>query len=147
MPRFKRSVAGIAVERGRLFVARRKAGGDLGGKWEFPGGKVEDGESDEDALRREYREEFGLEVETGPLLASAQFEHNGQSFLLNAYRIFFNSDIYRSDMYRNDMFRLVEHTEWQWAALGVIERLDFAGSDTKLFPALQAYLEQQPAIP
>jgi 8-oxo-dGTP diphosphatase len=137
MPRFKRSVAGIAVERGRVFVARRKAGGDLGGKWEFPGGKVEDGERDEDALRREFQEEFGVEVEPGPLLASAQFEHNGQPFLLNAYRIFFNSDNYR----------LVEHTEWQWAALGVIERLDFAGSDAKLFPALQAYLEQQPAIP
>ncbi|MDR2110325.1 MAG: NUDIX domain-containing protein, partial [Spirochaetaceae bacterium] len=51
----RRSVAGIAVEGGRFFIAQRIPGGDLGGKWEFPGGKVEEGETDAEALIREYR--------------------------------------------------------------------------------------------
>jgi 8-oxo-dGTP diphosphatase len=130
------SVAGIAIERGKVFIARRKPGGDLGEKWEFPGGKVEEGEGDTDALRREYREEFGVAVETGPLLAASEFIHREQKFILNAYRIFF------TDYH----FKMTEHSEWRWAALTEIESLDFAGSDRGLLPALQAYLEAEPGV-
>jgi 8-oxo-dGTP diphosphatase len=130
------SVAGIAVEQGKVFIARRKPGGDLGEKWEFPGGKVEEGEADADALKREYLEEFGAAVETGPLLAHAEFVHNERKFLLNAYRIFFT----------DYCFKMTEHSEWRWAALTEIEGLDFAGSDRRLLPALQAYLETEAGI-
>jgi 8-oxo-dGTP diphosphatase len=133
MPQVKRSVAGIAIAGNRLFIARRKAGGDLGGKWEFPGGKIEAGESDEAALRREYQEEFGVAVETGPFLADAQFSHNGFQFALRAYRIFFK------DM----RFHMAEHDEWRWASLDEIMPLDFAGSDRCLLPSLEPYLEHQ----
>jgi len=132
----KRSVAGIAVEKGRVFIARRKAGGDVGGKWEFPGGKVEEGEGDADALRREFLEEFGVTVTVGALLASGEFFHNGQKFTLNGYRIFFASD----------RFNMTEHDECRWAAFDEIETLDFAGSDRLLFPPLQAYLHAQPDV-
>jgi 8-oxo-dGTP diphosphatase len=131
-----RSVAGIAITQGRLFVARRKEGGSLGGKWEFPGGKLEAGEGDADALRREYLEELGVAVEVGPLLASAEFTHNKCRFLLNAYRIVLGSYD----------FRMTEHTEWQWAALDKIETLDFADSDRLLLPGLQSYLETQTGV-
>ncbi|MDR0494549.1 MAG: NUDIX domain-containing protein [Treponema sp.] len=130
------SVAGIVIEQGKLFIARRTEGGDLGEKWEFPGGKVEEGESDADALRREYFEEFGVSVEIGPLLAGAEFVHKKMSFRLNAYRVVFAS--------RN--FNMAEHTEWRWAALSEITKLDFAGSDRQLLPALQAYLEAEAGI-
>src|SRR5512146_3170977 len=59
----------IVNERGELFLARR---GPLAknerGLWEFPGGSVEFGETLADALRREIREEYGLEIEVGELL-------------------------------------------------------------------------------
>ena len=130
-----RSVAGIAINEGRFFVARRKAGGSLGEKWEFPGGKAEEGESDADALKREYLEEFGVEVEAGPLLASAEFSHKGKPFLLNAYQVSFGSL----------EFKMAEHTEWRWAAPDEIEFGDglagnFADSDLKLLPALRERL-------
>jgi 8-oxo-dGTP diphosphatase len=134
----RRSVAGIAVEGGKFFIARRKAGGDLGGKWEFPGGKAEEGESDEAALSREFAEEFALSVTSGPLLASASFVHGGQDYSLHAYRVFFTDGL--------EYIRLAEHSEWQWASLGAIERMDFAGSDRGLFPALKAYLQREGGI-
>lgn len=125
------SVAGIAVENGKVFVARRVPGGDLGGKWEFPGGKVEAGESDGEALVREFREEFDAQVSIGPLLASASFEHRGKTRVLRAYRVYLESR----------GFTLSEHTEWAWVSPEAVAGLDFAGSDRKLLPALEKRLQ------
>jgi len=123
----KRSVAGIAIEEGKVFIARRKAGGDMGGKWEFPGGKVEEGEGDADALRREFLEEFGVAIVVGELLASGEFFHNEHKYALNGYRVFFESL----------HFNLIDHDECRWASLDEIETLDFTDSDRLLFPPLQ----------
>jgi 8-oxo-dGTP diphosphatase len=130
------SVAGIAVQGDRLFIARRVPGGDLGGKWEFPGGKAEEGESCEEALIREFREEFGVTVAAGPCVASSSFEHRGVVRELRAFLVEFESP----------GFTLREHSAWKWAGLGEIEKLDFAGSDRKLLPALKVYLEGNPRI-
>jgi 8-oxo-dGTP diphosphatase len=123
----KRSVAGIVFEESRFFIARRLPGGDMGDKWEFPGGKVEDGESDEQALVREYFEEFGVSITTGSKLAEAEFEHKGKKYTLSAYRVYFSSQ----------NFVLTEHSEWRWASLDEIEKSDFADSDLKLLPTLK----------
>jgi 8-oxo-dGTP diphosphatase len=64
-----RVVAAVVRRGGRILVARRREGGERGGQWEFPGGKVEPGEDEPAALRREIREELGCEVEVGRLLA------------------------------------------------------------------------------
>jgi 8-oxo-dGTP diphosphatase len=131
------SVAGIAFKAGRLFIARRKPGGALGGKWEFPGGKAEEGESNQEALIREYDEEFSLPIRVGEELAVAAFEHNGIKRTLCAYRIFFDGDF-------AEALRLNEHEEWNWASLEEIEKLDFVPSDRKILPALKTYLNTQP---
>ncbi len=55
----------IRDARGRILLARRTEGRDLAGRWEFPGGKQEPGESPEDALVRELREELGIEARVG----------------------------------------------------------------------------------
>jgi 8-oxo-dGTP diphosphatase len=130
------SVAGIAWDAGRFFIALRVSGGARGDRWEFPGGKVEEGESDEEALKREYREEFGVDIRMGAFLGSAHFEHRGIPRLVKAYRIFFSD---AADL--RSVFKLSEHTQWRWATLPEIEGLDDAGafvdSDRKLLPALK----------
>jgi 8-oxo-dGTP diphosphatase len=131
----KNSVAGIALETDRVFIARRVLGGDLGGKWEFPGGKVEVGESDGQAMIREFDEELGVGVSVGEFLGSAEFEHGGKLHRVNAYRIEFAS---------HD-FTLTEHTEYRWAGIGEIEELvetgDFAASDAKLLTSVKNCLK------
>ncbi|MCS0634469.1 (deoxy)nucleoside triphosphate pyrophosphohydrolase [Streptomyces sp. LP05-1] len=56
-------VAGAVLDRGRLLAARRSAPPELAGRWELPGGKLERGETPEQALVRELREELGIETE------------------------------------------------------------------------------------
>jgi 8-oxo-dGTP diphosphatase len=63
-------VAAAIVLDGRVLGARRTAPPAVAGQWELPGGKVEPGESDRDALVRECREELGLEVAVGELLGT-----------------------------------------------------------------------------
>lgn len=125
------SVAGIAVENGKVFVARRIPGGDLGEKWEFPGGKVEEGESDQEALIREFREEFAVTIRVGFFMGSASFEHRGKTRVLRAYRVYLEG---------RD-FTLSEHTEWKWVSPESITALDFAGSDRKLLPELKKHFQ------
>ncbi|PVE12105.1 DNA mismatch repair protein MutT [Streptomyces scopuliridis RB72] len=56
-------VAGAVYDRGRLLAARRSAPPEVAGRWELPGGKLEPGETPEQALVRELREELGVETE------------------------------------------------------------------------------------
>ena len=57
--------AGLVFHQGKLLITQRPAGGHLAGLWEFPGGKLEPGETWEAALRRELKEELAIEVEVG----------------------------------------------------------------------------------
>ena len=60
-------VAGIVWREGRILICQRPAGGHMAGFWEFPGGKIEDGENPREALQREIHEELGIEVRVGRL--------------------------------------------------------------------------------
>ncbi len=60
-------VAGIVWNEGRILICQRPAGGHMPGFWEFPGGKIEEGENDREALQREICEELGIAVRVGRL--------------------------------------------------------------------------------
>jgi 8-oxo-dGTP diphosphatase len=130
----RNSVAGIAVEEKKLFIARRLPGGDLGGKWEFPGGKVREGETDAGALIREFKEELAVPVEPGTFIGEAEFDHGETHFTLHAYRIKLLSS----------QFTLNVHSEWRWASVEELQTLDFADSDKLLFPAIAVALKPVP---
>lgn len=61
------AAAALIDAQGRVLVQCRPPGSDLAGKWEFPGGKIEEGEDPEAALIRELREELGIEVDRADL--------------------------------------------------------------------------------
>ncbi len=80
-------VAAVIESEGRVLVARRREGIRFGGFWEFPGGKLEPGETPERGLERELAEELGLETRTGELLCSVVYRGRGLAIELLAYRV------------------------------------------------------------
>jgi mutator protein MutT len=70
--------AGLVFRDGRLLITKRPAGSHLAGLWEFPGGKREPAESFEDCLRRELREELGVEVAVGAQVEAIEHEYPGR---------------------------------------------------------------------
>ena len=82
------TAAVLTQDEGPVLLARRRAGRAEAGLWEFPGGKVEPGESPPEALVRELREELGLRVEVGSLLATCDGRTpSGRPLRLLAYRV------------------------------------------------------------
>ena len=78
-------VAALAARDGRLLIARRPEGRHMGGRWEFPGGKLEKDELPEEALRRELREELDVEAEIGPIRAAIPYSYPEKDVLLLFY--------------------------------------------------------------
>ncbi len=69
--------AAILRRNGRVLVCQRRSDQQHPGKWEFPGGKIEAGESAAECLRREIAEELGVEAEIGRLIAHLQHNYPG----------------------------------------------------------------------
>ena len=78
-------VAALAAKEGRLLIAQRPMGRHMGGKWEFPGGKLEKGETPEAALRRELNEELGVDADIGPIRAAIPYSYPEKDVLLLFY--------------------------------------------------------------
>jgi 8-oxo-dGTP diphosphatase len=70
-----RVVAGLIFEAGKVLACQRSKGGLFPMEWEFPGGKVEESEDDSTALRRELREELGIEVEAATEVMHYQYQY------------------------------------------------------------------------
>lgn len=79
-------VAGVIFKGPRMLIDQRAAQGLLGGLWEFPGGKVEVGETHEEALRREIREEVGLEAAVGAKVGAVHHAYSHFKITLHVYR-------------------------------------------------------------
>ncbi|MGL1894108.1 MAG: (deoxy)nucleoside triphosphate pyrophosphohydrolase [Spirochaetaceae bacterium] len=123
-----KSVAGIIKKKNQYLLGKRKPGGSIGGKWEFPGGKVKNNESLEDALKREFLEELGVEIQVNELIITQEFRSIDHNFQLYAYNIELLSD----DIHNN------EHDEFRWFKLDEIKSLNdqFADSDNLLLKYL-----------
>jgi 8-oxo-dGTP diphosphatase len=81
-------VAGVLSDsQGRILLTQRIAGKHLAGTWEFPGGKCEPGEAPQDALRRELREELGIEAVSFERLITVPWRYREKSIFLDVYRV------------------------------------------------------------
>ncbi len=79
--------AAIMEKDGKILIARRRKGDRLERKWEFPGGKLEPGETPEICLARELREEFGIEAEVMDYIGASVYEYAHGTIDLRAYRV------------------------------------------------------------
>jgi len=79
-------VAAVVEHDGRFLVTRRQDGVHLAGMWEFPGGKIANGESHAAALRREMIEELDVDVAVGELVLESSHEYPDRTVTLHFYR-------------------------------------------------------------
>jgi len=125
----KRVVAGLITENGKLLVCQRTRHQTMPLKWEFPGGKIEEGEQPRDALRRELEEELGIAAEVGDEVARIQHEYpNGAKVELR----FFMVRKYSGEI-ENRIFRDI-----QWSAREDLPKYDFLEADLTLVRDLAA---------
>jgi 8-oxo-dGTP diphosphatase len=124
------STAAVLLDDDKLFLVKRAPGGDLGGKWELPGGKVDPGETPEDALARELREELGVRASVGPCIATVGFRHGGVRFTLRGHRV--EADVSQA--------RLREHVSMRRCTIEEALLLDLASSDRKLLRKIRSRL-------
>ena len=72
---------------GEVLLVRRAKGESLAGFWEFPGGKVEQGEADQECLRRELYEELEIDVEVSNFFEESHYSYDHGEFRLRAYEV------------------------------------------------------------
>jgi 8-oxo-dGTP diphosphatase len=129
----KLHVVGAAILRsGACLLAQRGPQRAEPWKWEFPGGKVEDGESPRAALAREIREELDLEIAVGDLLGRGESSTGGRRIVL---------DVYTAEIVAGEV-RLIEHHRWGWFRAGDLAELDWAEADRPIVGELERRLCQ-----
>jgi len=111
---------------GQIFVAKRPEGKALAGGWEFPGGKIEAGESHTAALKREVREELEIEIEVGAPLPASSYDYAFGTVVLYPYRASILSGI----------INLIEHPEGRWLARKDLPNLHWVPADIPIMRAL-----------
>ena len=114
-------------DHGRYFVTRRQKGVHLEGLWEFPGGKIEAGESLADGLRRELKEELGTLVEVGEEVFSVTHDYADRSVELH----------FLSCTFLNAPVALLGQ-EMRWVARDELTSLKFPPADDELITVLRA---------
>ncbi len=121
-------VAALIQSEGKLLVCQRRRGSKFELLWEFPGGKVEPGETLEYALERELREELGVAARIGPEVhrLQHQYRQSGQPFEL----VFFAASAARGEM-RNLEFERIE-----WCEMESLPQLTFLEADRDLIAKL-----------
>lgn len=81
----KKVIASFIIKNNQVFLAQRAKKDDLCGLWEFPGGKLEQGETEQECLKRELFEELGIEALVGEYACSSFFQHKNINFEMRVY--------------------------------------------------------------
>lgn len=111
--------AAILEKDGRIIIAQRKSKDHLAGKWEFPGGKIETGETPEECLARELNEEFNITVSVGDFLGSNIHHYDHISIELMAFRTFWVGGEINS----------TDHKDYKWMTIDELDQFDFSPAD------------------
>jgi 8-oxo-dGTP diphosphatase len=118
--------AAIIEKKGKILIAKRKKGWRFAGKWEFPGGKIEPNETPEECLRRELREELGIEAKIGEFFCSSTYAYSHATVELLVYHA----------SHISGEFELHDHEEIRWVSRQQLLQYDFPEADNLVIERL-----------
>ncbi len=120
----------VLIENNRVFAAQRKNQGPLGGMWEFPGGKLEVGETGREALVREIQEELGVSIEVQRYLIRVEHQYPGFFIIMHAYE----GNILEGTI------QLHEHQSSRWLKKQELWQIDWAEADIPIVQKVEHLL-------
>jgi mutator protein MutT len=119
--------AGLVFREGKLLITQRYPEAHQGGRWEFPGGKRDPHESYEACLRRELKEELGIEVEVQHCVESISHQYPDKAVLLKFYRC----------AWRRHEPRTLGCRDFRWITAEDLSRFEFPAADARLLDTLR----------
>ncbi|HVU26254.1 MAG TPA: 8-oxo-dGTP diphosphatase MutT [Verrucomicrobiae bacterium] len=129
MSRIIEVAAALVFRGGKLLITQRKSDSHLGGFWEFPGGKLEAGETFEKCLVREIREELGIEISVGEL-----FEEIAHDYLAKSVHLkFFVCKLIRGEP------KPLDCAAFKWIEQSELADYEFPAADARLLEKLRDY--------
>jgi 8-oxo-dGTP diphosphatase len=123
-------VAAVIITEGRVLACERSAPPEVAGRWEFPGGKVEAGETDEQALARECAEELGVRVEVGARVGPDVPLAHGRAVLR----------VYAARLLDGDRPQALEHTSMRWLSADELDTVHWLPADKPIVAELPGLL-------
>jgi 8-oxo-dGTP diphosphatase len=128
-------VAAVIVTDGRVLACERSAPPEVAGRWEFPGGKVEPGETDAEALARECAEELGVRVEVGARVGPDVPLAHGRAVLR----------VFAVRLLDGDRPRALEHAAMRWLTVAELDSVPWLPADQPIVAELPALLAAEGA--
>ncbi len=119
--------AGLITHNNRYLIAQRRLDKSLGGFWEFPGGKIEPGETCEQCLQREIKEEFDISVDVKDFVS--EITHNYDTFQLHM-------SLYNATWDGQGKIRICDHEQFAWVTLEEMKNYQWAAADIPFVESL-----------
>lgn len=119
--------AAVLKKEGKYLIAKRKKNDILGGLWEFPGGKIEEGETAEECLKREIKEELNIIVDVNELILSKIHKYPRGYFELIAFKV----------KYISGKIILNEHDDYKWVTYKQLKMYNFSPADIPIIDKLK----------
>ena len=127
----KIEVVAAILHRDGAYFATQRGYGEFEGMWEFPGGKIEPGESPEVALKREIQEELGVDIEIDEFLITTEYDYPSFHLTMHCYLCGI----------RTGEIELREHKSAHWLIVGTLDNVDWLPADKEIVEKLK-YITQ-----
>ena len=122
-------VVAAVILKDKQVLATQRGYGDLQGRWEFPGGKIEPGEVHKVALSREIQEELDVQITVGDFLITVEYDYPNFHLIMHAYQCELLGD-----------FHLQEHSAARWLNLETLYDVDWLEADLPIVECVKSFM-------